>query len=445
LFGSGEDFARGKAFGDAGPHHKVNTPSSMMALSEAEPNGFTNWMDNTRSVRNSYPNRRTYSNFLYEAYQGICAADILSIEEIRGVVFDIEPHGDGYRILCGGRMVKARRVVLCLGALHGPSFEALRGTTNFFDHHKQISEFSNERILVGGTGLTAVDFFRTLNVNRNNEVHLFSRHGHAPTVITRSAGYTPSILTWQNLQRREPYCSGISGFLTAIEDECNELPDRPEHELSARIRRDGGLYQYFEYLMDRAQKSDLPFQDVLVSTRPYMHIFWRSLSTADRILFNSKFGSLWSAWRHPVPAEVMGEMATAAKEGRLHIHQSTDQPRWEGGKFHVPVRGGRELSSTNLVDGTGGSNRLETIQSPLIQNLLGRRMIESHPCGGMNVDALTYQCKVSGQSAHRLYNLGPLNKGSLFSTNAFWFNAQCAGHWARQWAIDMTQPTEEFA
>ena len=197
--------------------------------------------------------------------------------------------------------------------------------------------------------------------------------------------------------------------------------------------------------MDRSQQSDLPFQDVLVSTRPYMHILWRSLSITDRIAFNSRYGARWAAWRHPIPLEVMGEMAIAAQEGRLHIHQSTDVPRWENGTVHVPVRSGRVLSSTTLVDGTGGSNQLETIPSMLIQNLISRRLIESHPCGGMNVDALTYQCKVSGQSAHRIYNLGPLNKGSLFSTNAFWFNAQCAGHWARQWAIDVTQKTEEFS
>ncbi|EEX32797.1 hypothetical protein VIC_002247 [Vibrio coralliilyticus ATCC BAA-450] len=27
-----------------------------------------------------------------------------------------------------------------------------------------------------------------------------------------------------------------------------------------------------------------------------------------------------------------------------------------------------------------------------------------------------------------------LNKGVLFSTNAFWFNAQCSEKWAHQWA-----------
>ncbi|MCK5820038.1 MAG: hypothetical protein KAH18_12550 [Psychromonas sp.] len=35
-----------------------------------------------------------------------------------------------------------------------------------------------------------------------------------------------------------------------------------------------------------------------------------------------------------------------------------------------------------------------------------------------------------------LYNIGPLNKGALSSTNAFWFNLVCAERWAHNWIND---------
>ncbi|AXF85301.1 hypothetical protein DTO96_101031 [Ephemeroptericola cinctiostellae] len=36
-------------------------------------------------------------------------------------------------------------------------------------------------------------------------------------------------------------------------------------------------------------------------------------------------------------------------------------------------------------------------------------------------DSLTFECQVKCKPISGLYSLGPLNKGSLFSINAFWF------------------------
>jgi hypothetical protein len=58
---------------------------------------------------------------------------------------------------------------------------------------------------------------------------------------------------------------------------------------------------------------------------------------------------------------------------------------------------------------------------------------------GITVSPLTFQCYVKEKAMPGLYNLGPLNRGSLFSTNAFWFNARCASQWANQWAIEMSE------
>jgi len=70
----------------------------------------------------------------------------------------------------------------------------------------------------------------------------------------------------------------------------------------------------------------------------------------------------------------------------------------------------------------------------LINNLLFKNYIEPHPCGGIMIDPKTFNICVKGENINGLYNIGPLNKGALFSTNAFWFNAQCSERWAHQWA-----------
>lgn len=72
-------------------------------------------------------------------------------------------------------------------------------------------------------------------------------------------------------------------------------------------------------------------------------------------------------------------------------------------------------------------------------NLMKQALTEVHPCGGMNIDLLTFQCRVQNRNVPGLYNLGPLSKGSLFSTNAFWFNARCAESWAKKWAVEFCE------
>lgn len=76
------------------------------------------------------------------------------------------------------------------------------------------------------------------------------------------------------------------------------------------------------------------------------------------------------------------------------------------------------------------------MRNTLLENLLINKLIENHPCGGINIDPLTFQCKVNGNNIHGLYNIGPLNKGCLFSTNALWFNVKCCEIWVRQWASE---------
>lgn len=205
-----------------------------------------------------------------------------------------------------------------------------------------------------------------------------------------------------------------------------------------QILQEQGPAQYFEYLMQRSQAADLPYQDILVSTRPYMHKLWRSMPIEDRISFNINYGASWAAWRHPIPYEVISELSVAAREERLFIHQARKPPYRENGQYVMETTGGKTIRADNFIDGTGGTNRLDAIDSPLLRNLMAQQFIEPHLCGGIDIHPLTFQCQVNGKPVPGLYSLGPLNKGSLFSTNAFWFNARCAGHWARQWAIEMT-------
>ncbi|QIZ45432.1 FAD/NAD(P)-binding protein [Dickeya zeae] len=438
LFCPKEDFACGKAFGDAAAIHKVNTPPNMLCISRHEPDGFSRWMSEKGEELDLYPNRLMYAKFLHETYQGILNLGILKIEEFYIHVDSLHPYMGGYKINTGDGVVTAKKIVMCLGALHGSTFPTLAAQTGFVDHHRQFMDIPDGPVLVAGSGLTAVDAARSLAMNRNREIHLFSRHGYAPTCLTAKNTYTPKALNWKNLLDNKGNRVRLSRFIHLLNQERQYLLGKDEVEPALHRLRSEGASAYFEFLMQKSAAADLPYQDILVSTRPYMHKLWQMLPVEDRVLFSNHYGSEWAVWRHPIPYEVMSELAQAAKEKRLHIHKASRPPLFNNGSFSIETADRKSITSPFMVDGTGGSNQLSTIDSALLKNLLQQGLIESHPCGGMNIHPMTFECRVNGTRVPNLYNIGPLNKGCLFSTNAFWFNAYCAGQWAKQYVIEMS-------
>lgn len=442
LFSPKESFARGKAFGDAAQIHRVNTPPHMLSVSSCEPNGFSQWMQQVESkVCERYPTRLLYSMFLRETYQSMTFSPLLEIEEIQSVVQAIKRQSTGYRLQSQHKTIKARKVVLCLGSLHGTNFPDMKQCDGFIDHHSQLSEVNDDCVLIAGTGLTAVDMFRSIELTGEREIHLFSRNGLAPTCLTKDNRYVPKVVNWNTFLnlKAEKGVVRLPDLVEKFKQEFQLIPNEGERKKALQILRESGIAHYCDFLMGRANTSDCPFQDLLVSTRPYIHHIWNAMPIEDRIIFDVNYGAQWAAWRHPIPYEVFAEMALTAKEGRLYIHQTIGRPRLENGQFIVTNSIGKVIKSKNLVDGTGGNNRLHAINSPLLHSLVKENLIEAHPCGGVNVSPLTFQCQVNGKSVPDLFNLGPLSRGSLFSTNAFWFNARCASNWARQWAIEISR------
>lgn len=226
----------------------------------------------------------------------------------------------------------------------------------------------------------------------------------------------------------------LSVFSRLLRQEFYLLRERREFRPAMKLLREGRQTEYFRMLLARAENSDLPWQDVLVSTRPYMHKIWNAFTSDQKLRFMKMYGAVWAAWRHPVPQEVFGELIEASAQGRVRFHQALTVPEHSDDKYLLRTRS-ETIAFCHLWDATGGRLDIGETTQPLLQDLMSQSLIEGHPCGGINVDPLTFQCRVNNNNVPGLFNIGPLNKGSIFSTNAFWFNARCAETWVKQWAV----------
>lgn len=440
VFNPSCSFAKGKAFGDTDIMHKMNTLPAMMAMTPTEPEQFANFLNSSFDKPERWPSRLKFSGFINQTYQDVKQAGILHLDERQHSIISITRRLTGFELKDDkGIVFYASKVVLCLGSLAADMFPNFKYHPGFITHYSQFEKVKVKQLLIAGSGLTAIDAFRYARRKSNLHIHMYSRHGYIPTCMTARSTYTPIHLTWRNIIAASTGTEDVfSVFSRLLRKEFCLLGERAEFRMAMKLLRENRQTDYLRFLLTRAEKGFLPWQDILVSTRPYMHKLWIAFTLKQKQRFMKVYGAVWAAWRHPVPQDVFSELLQASAEGKLTFHQASASPELKGDTFRLQSKA-QTVSFTHLWDATGGQLHLDTMKHPLLQSLLKQRLIEPHPCGGINIDPVTFQCKVQSRNVTGIYNIGPLSKGSLFSTNAFWFNARCAEIWAKRWAVEFIE------
>ena len=439
LWGRPESFATGEVFGTATPEHGVNTPATMLGLTETDPVAFVRWLEGQGRTGDSYPPRTAMGRFLAQSYGRLLGGRQLDVTEMREEAVDLQASAAGAFAVLGahGARASARCVVLCLGAVAGGGLTQFAGLRGYRARGADVGPIDGARVLIAGAGPSAIDAFRNAMAGGAREVHMFSRHGYPPTCQSAAPSYLPSQFTWPTLQGQwRAGALGMKRALVLFRRELREIGPRGEYEPAmTRLERDG-LTSCLSYLLQRARQAELPVQDLLVTTRPYMHRLWGGLRIDDRRRFDHEWRSLWSAWRHPVPIVVYHQLLDAARAGRLRLHRVVQAPMHADGQFSIRPLVGRSVHAPVLLDATGGAACVDADAMPLLRALHCRGMVDVHPCGGIDIDPMSLQCRVRGRHVCGLFALGPVTRGALFSTNAQWFNARCAAHWARWWVTE---------
>ncbi|MCK5820037.1 MAG: hypothetical protein KAH18_12545, partial [Psychromonas sp.] len=215
-------------------------------------------------------------------------------------------------------------------------------------------------------GLSAIDAFRHIEQkNLNTSVSMFSRHGLAPMCISSNKQYEPKYVNWHSIVKQKN-CSPLKAFMRVMAQEKKALEDKGELKHAINLLHAGKQLEYFEYIHSRACNGDLPWQDVLVSTRSWFYKLWKIMPSKEKHFFNKNYGHLWGSWRHPIPLSVFSQLKNAVKQKRLKFYRSTAAPKYENNLFSVKTTQG-QLSSHTFWDGTGGNFQLQHIDHPLNQ------------------------------------------------------------------------------
>jgi len=384
-----ERLGNGLAYSTSFDGHLLNVPAGKMSALPREPLHFLEWLRARHwpdAAPDSFAPRKLYGLYLQDLLlQTIRAGAGSSFLHIRAEAIGVGADPGGVRLsLNGGATVHAERAVLALG---NPASSPCPGVTRhgledrwhlspWFGDALRV-RFAGERVLLLGTGLSAVDSALALQSQEMPcAVHMLSRRGLLPQVhnLAVPVSVPPLLRNRGNLRLL------LRELRTHIED---------------------------------ARQADRCWRAIVDALRPVSNEVWQQLRVADRKRFIRHLKPYWESHRDGYRAS--GSLQVIA--GRLqavHSHEGTSQVRL-GLK-----RGGEQLLEVDrIISCTGIQENYSNSPRPLIRALVESGLACANDLGiGFRTDPHGAILDTALTPSSVLFTLGPPRRGELFETTA---------------------------
>ncbi|GIS11010.1 MAG: hypothetical protein CM15mP115_01610 [Alphaproteobacteria bacterium] len=340
----------GQAFGCINDDFRLNVRAELMQLWPDDPGHFANWAETHISGDEeadtdvgSFYRRQDFATYIADE---IAARPTLeTVSHIKASATGITSAGGIWHInLDNGSTAGAARVVLATGNPPPvwPFSEQIGDTPTLIrvpwrgDWAGSIE--SDARIVVIGSGLTALDALHTLRSRRHRgSITLVAPDGLLPPVQTGWSG--ADALEW-------PQDVRASGFLKFMRDTVGDIP-----------------------------WEDTEWQRRFESLRYHISAAWQRLDPADQGRLMRRFGWLWSLARFRAGPQAFGSATDAAR----YRDNSTLSPTWwpasrrpDGGTHSVGLATGARISADAVINCSGAG------RDPLITSILDNGTAARH-------------------------------------------------------------------
>ncbi|MEW6039423.1 MAG: FAD/NAD(P)-binding protein [Pseudomonadota bacterium] len=402
-------FARGVAYSTTEDCHLLNVPAGNMSAYPDDREHFLRWAQDRAAelldcacvsevTAAAYLPRRAYGDYvaqvLDEAERGAASGVCLErrIDEVASL--KVEEGGVGLRLASGARL-RADRVVLALGNFRpgdpsGADAAFYRSARYHGDPWApEVLEklIPTESCLLVGSGLTMVDWAITLNqAGYRGAIHVVSRRGLWP-------------------QRHKPGAPAAFGI-------------EPSGDLGA-VRN--GLHTIRAFIRD----TGADWRPAIDALRPMTQTLWKGLGLSEQRRFLRHLRTFWDCHRHRLAPGIAARLDAMLESAQLVRHVGRILSfRDEGGQVEVVIRprGGDQsyvLNVDAVVNCSGSESDYRRLDSPLVKDLLGRRLIRPDPLAlGLDVADNGALVDAEGAASEFLFTLGPPQKGRLWETTA---------------------------
>jgi uncharacterized NAD(P)/FAD-binding protein YdhS len=399
---------RGVAYGTLLEAHVLNVPAGGMSVLPDDADHFVRWA-RTRddAIRpETFVSRRVYGEYLESLLREAehHAPRAASLERLVGVARDVEvrPDGESAEVVFAGARIAADRIVLALGNYSPANPAAVGG--EFYDSPRYVRDpwvrdsldvvKAGESVLMLGTGLTMMDIVLDLAA-RGVRLPLFaiSRHGLVPrTHRAVSAAPGPDALP-----------PGL------------DRPPRSIARYTRLVRRHAAARA--------AEGGD--WRDVVAALRPLTPGLWAGLTHEERSRFLRHLRPWWDVHRHRAAPDTARAIEKMLVSGDLSVRAARIlgyRPVANEVEVTIRPRGAAEsvrVHVDRVVNCTGPSGDVRRVGDPLLDALLGRRLLRPDPFAlGVETAADGALLDADGRPSRVLYLVGPLLKADHWEATA---------------------------
>ena len=385
--------ARGAAYSTRHADHLLNVRAAKMSAFADAPAHFVDWLEQRGSGDPaSVAERRLYGAYLEELLEEAAREVGDRLQIVNGEAVAVTADGEGDAIQLGsGQSLRADAVILSIGNLAplGPALIPAELPPGVFVADPWAGDIAaglsdRDRVLLIGTGLTAIDAALTLQASGfEGGISAISRRGMVPRPHDRRPVEVP------------------------------QLPERPE----------GGLAQLTRLVRGNARR--IGWQAAVDQLRPHTQALWASSPPERRKRFLRHLRPYWDVHRHRIAPEIGDRIEAMQRQGRLSFEAGklvSVDPAGGAARVIWRRRGAahtEELSIARIVNCTGPRGDVTRSGEPLLDQLSAAGRIGPDPCRiGIDIDV---DCRViasDGTPAASLYAIGPMTRGALWEVVA---------------------------
>ncbi|REG02324.1 putative NAD(P)/FAD-binding protein YdhS [Asanoa ferruginea] len=361
----------GSAYATREPRHLLNSRAGSMSVDPADPGDFATW---ARCRPDAFLPRGTYGAYLADR---LGAVRHLARRAVR-----VRPAGSAWAVeLSDGTTRPASAVVLALGppppvfpsaatvgVRRAPGYVPVPWSPGALDRVRPA-----DRVLLLGTGLTAVDAVLTLlSRGHTGQIVAVSRHGLLPRAHTDLPTPAP-VRAWESAP------PGLRGLLREV-------------------------------------RGSADWRATVDALRPRVDQVWAGLTLQEQQRFLRHLARYWEVHRHRCAPEVAATIA-AAREARALVVAAgrVSEIRSVPPGFEVGLAGGRWTFDA-VVNCTGPGHPAGL---PLVRSLVADGLARADPLAlGIDVDAAGRPVGRHSLPTEGLYVVGSLRRGRWWETTA---------------------------
>jgi uncharacterized NAD(P)/FAD-binding protein YdhS len=384
---------RGAAYSTGHADHLLNVRAAKMSAMADAPEHFAEWLTKLgRGDGTGFAQRRLYGSYLEELFASAAqeAGDRLQIVNDEAVAVTRKGGGETIRLAGGGTM-EAGAVILSIGNLPPnlpialpPDLPQDVYVADPWGGDIASGLSATDRVLLIGTGLTAIDAALTLNASGFEGVTTaLSRRGMVPRPHDRRPVEVP------------------------------ELAERPE----------GGLADLTRRVRGNARR--IGWQAAVDQLRPHTQALWAWAPVEQRKRFLRHLRPYWDVHRHRIAPEIGDRIDTMQRQGRLAFEAGklvSVAPEGAAARVVWRRRGtahSEEIIAARIVNCTGPRGDVTRSGEPLLDQLSAAGRIRPDPCRiGIDIDASCRVIGTDGMPSGSLYATGPMTRGALWEAVA---------------------------